>query len=104
MKITTKFENQVNILFEFDQNFGKDNPVWFYEVGNNLALYSKSNLCVLTPKGRKEMSQVFGYLLALLGVKDSGFRSMREILIESQKGDGVMKKWANKQLKKLGIN
>jgi hypothetical protein len=29
---------------------------------------------------------------------------MREILIESQKGDGVMKKWANKQLKKLGIN
>lgn len=50
------------------------------------------------------MSQVFGYLLALLGVKDSGFRSMREILIESQKGDGVMKKWANKQLKKLGIN
>jgi hypothetical protein len=73
-------------------------------MGNNLAFYKHLNMCALTPKGRKEVSYIFDILLGLLGVKDTGFKTMREILIESQNGNGVKKKWANKQMRKLGIS
>ena len=90
-----------NVVFENDKFFG--NWMTTYSWGNDLARYSDEKFCTLTPRGKKTVNTIFKMLLDLLGVKDKGFKTMGEILVVAQYGEGVLKKWAATKSKQLGI-
>ena len=103
----TKFEDMVKILVQFQDNFENDrffgNWMTTYSWGNDLARYSDEKFCTLTPRGKKTVTNIFKMLLDLLGVRDKGFKTMGEILVMAQYGEGVLKKWAATKSKQLGI-
>ncbi len=92
---------------EFQDNFENDrffgNWMTTYSLGNDLARYSNEQFYTLITRGKKIVKTIFKMLLDLLGVQDKGFKTMREILVVAQYGEGVLKKWAGAKSKQLGI-
>ena len=85
----TDIENQINILSSFYLNYKDDKSVRefmeFNDIGLPLAFLTAEGLCQPTELALIYLQETFTMLLATLGVEDTGFSSLENLLATAEK-------------------
>lgn len=80
----TDFTDKVNILGTFYSDYRDDEELLdffdFNDLGLPLAYLSRERLCEISDDGRKYVAETWDMLLVWLGVEDTGFTTLEQLL------------------------
>jgi hypothetical protein len=83
----TSYDRKLVILNEFYLAYRYDEELQeFFEtndLGAPLAYLASEGLCELTDDGKKYLEQTWGALLTFLGIEDSDFKNLEQVLLEA---------------------
>lgn len=86
--MTTDFSNKVDILGRFkvlyqDTDSARD-FFEFNDIGIPLAYLASEGLCDISEDGKKYIAETWDLFLASLGVEDTGFEELDEVLMKAE--------------------
>jgi len=80
----TDFTNIIKILGEFYSNYRDDDELEdffeFNDLGAPLAYLTSERLCEISDDGKKYVAETWEVFLVWLGIQDTGFDNLEEIL------------------------
>ena len=86
--MTTDFSNKVDILGRFKILYQDTNSVKdffeFNDIGIPLAYLASEGLCDISEDGKKYIAETWDLFLASLGVEDTGFEELDEVLMKAE--------------------
>lgn len=84
----TDFTNKLNILGAFYSTYRDDEELEdffeFNDIGAPLAYLSSEGLCEISDDGKKYVAESWDVLLTFLGIEDTGFNSLEELLLRAK--------------------
>jgi len=87
--MTTDFSDKVNILGRFkvlyqEENNGIQEFFEFNDIGLPLAYLASEGLCDISDDGKKYIAETWDIFLSMLGVEDTGFSELEEVLAKAE--------------------
>ncbi|NDB58433.1 hypothetical protein EB001_08305 [bacterium] len=86
--MTTDFSNKVDILGRFKILYQDTDSVRdffeFNDIGIPLAYLASEGLCDISEDGKKYIAETWDLFLASLGVEDTGFEELDEVLMKAE--------------------
>ena len=86
--MTTDFSNKVDILGRFKILYQDTDSVKdffeFNDIGIPLAYLASEGLCDISEDGKKYIAETWDLFLASLGVEDTGFEELDEVLMKAE--------------------
>ena len=86
--MTTDFSNKVDILGRFKFLYQDTDSVRdffeFNDIGIPLAYLASEGLCDISEDGKKYIAETWDLFLASLGVEDTGFEELDEVLMKAE--------------------
>jgi len=87
----TDFDNQVNILGQFYSDYREEKDfkefIEYHDIGLPLAYLSAEGLAIPSESGRNYILDTFELFLQTIGVTDTGFETLDDVLDASQELD-----------------
>ena len=86
--MTTDFSSKVDILGRFKVLYQDTDSVKdffeFNDIGMPLAYLASEGLCDISEDGKKYIAETWDLFLASLGVEDTGFEELDEVLMKAE--------------------